>query len=263
MKLKNKTALITGASSGIGAALAHELSRCKMQCILVSLNNEALQQVADSVEKETGLRPITYECNVTDSTELAKVALQLQSSLQDGLHLLVVNAGMTMHGRFEGSTNEALRRTMELNFFAVVETVRAFLPLLKKATGEKRITLTSTPSGLYGIKERFGYSASKAAAGSFIESISHELIDDHITTTIFYPGYVATALRTSGISADGQQIAEEQAKNAKTPEEVAQIFRRAIEADKRRVFTNATGRFIFYGRVFASNLLDKLIRKKH
>ncbi|MBW7857667.1 MAG: SDR family NAD(P)-dependent oxidoreductase [Leptonema sp. (in: Bacteria)] len=108
MKLENKTALITGASSGIGAALAHELSRCKMKCILVSLNNDALQQVGDSIEKETGLRPITYECNVTDPTELAKVALQLHSSLLDGLHLFLLNAFMTMHGRFECSTSDSL-----------------------------------------------------------------------------------------------------------------------------------------------------------
>jgi short-subunit dehydrogenase len=263
MQLKGRLAVITGASSGIGEALAQELSQAGMTCVLLARRPGELNRVADTIERKCGRRPITAVCDVTDTASLQKAANDLKDVLDQGLHLLVLNAGMTMHGRFDASTSDALRRIMELNFFAVVETVRAFLPYLKKADAGKKIVLISTPSGLYGISERFGYSASKAASQAFIESIAHELHEDGISTAIFYPGYVATSLRTSGISADGQPIQEEQASNAKSPAEVARIFRRAIEKDSRHVFTNFTGRFIYFARVFAPALLDWLIRKKH
>ncbi|KAB2930998.1 MAG: SDR family NAD(P)-dependent oxidoreductase [Leptonema illini] len=263
MQIKGRLAVITGASSGIGEALAHEFSRAGMTCVLLARRADELQRVADAVESACGRRPITAVCDVTDPVSLRRATADLRETLDHGLHLLVLNAGMTMHGRFDASTTDALRRIMELNFFGAVETVRAFLPFLKKADAEKKIVLISTPSGLYGISERFGYSASKAAAQAFVESIAHELRDDAITTAIFYPGYVATSLRTSGIGADGRPIQEEQASNAKTPEAVARIFRKAIESDRRRVFTNFTGRFIYLARVLAPGLLDWLIRKKH
>lgn len=263
MQIEGRLAVITGASSGIGEALAHELSQAGMNCLLLARRSDALQRVADAVEKASGRRPVTAVCDVTDAASLQRVTVEHAELLRSGVHLLVLNAGMTMHGRFDTSTSEALRRIMELNFFGAVETVRSFLPFLKSATGKKKIVLISTPSGLYGIRERFGYSASKAASQAFIESIAHELREDDISTAIFYPGYVATALRTSGIAADGSSIQEEQASNAKSPEEVAKIFRKAIEADRRRVFTNLTGRFIYVARVLAPSLLDWLIRKKH
>ena len=276
MKLSDKYVLITGASSGIGEALAYELSSKGMHCVLLARRQSELDRVSANIIERFGQTPITQVCDVTSVDDLLKAAKTVEAQLgrsadrsdnnsgsNSGIHLLILNAGMTMHGSFESSTTDALRRIMELNFFAAVETVRQFLPFLKRATGDKKIVLISTPSGLYGISNRFGYSASKAAAQAFIESIGHELKADNISTAIFYPGYVATSLRTSGIQSDGQPISEKQASNARSAEEVAKIFTRAIEKDSRHVFTNTTGRFVYYTRTLAPWLLDLMISKKH
>jgi short-subunit dehydrogenase len=260
MDLKNKYVLITGGSSGIGEALAKELAKFSSIPILVARRKEELERVKKEILSSTGIECYIFPCDVTlkeDRRNLKEFLNQLPA-----LDIVVHNAGITNHGPFETSTEEALRKTFEINFFSVVELTKIVLPKLKQNQNKKMICLVSTPSGLYGIPERFAYSSSKAAAQLFLESISHELYKNNIKISIFFPGYTKTNLRKSGITSDGKPLSEEQEKDAKNPEEVATIFRKAIQKEKKYVFTNLTGRVIFYLRVLAPNLLDRLIRKK-
>lgn len=262
MQLRDRNILISGGSSGIGEALAVECAAAGARPVLLGRRAAELDRVVGHIRSSTGIQALSLACDVTLEADRLRLADFLREDVGE-LSVVVHNAGMTMHGPFEESNAQALRQVMELNFFAVVELTRVVLPFLKITPGPKRIALVSTPSGLYGIPERFGYSASKAASQAFLESIGHELAPFHIGITIFYPGYVRTALRTSGISASGEPIAEAQARNARSPEDVARLMRRTLEKDGRRLFTNLTGRFVFFARVLAPALLDVLIRRKH
>lgn len=260
MELKNKYVLITGGSSGIGEALAKELAKFGSIPILIARRKEELERVKKEIKESTNIDCYIFSGDITSSQHRERLKEFVITIPR--IDIVIHNAGITNHGKFENSTEEALRKTFEINFFSVVELTRILLPILKNNPNKKMICLVSTPSSLYGIPERFAYCSSKAAAQLFLESISQEVYQDNIVVSIFFPGYTKTNLRTSGITSDGKPLSEEQEKNAKEPEEIAVIFRKAIQKEKKYVFTNLTGRVIFYLRVIAPTLLDRLIRKK-
>lgn len=261
MDLHNKFILITGGSSGIGEYLAKEVAKFKAIPILIARREDELKRVQKEIYNLTGIEAITFSYDLTNYKEKENLKKFINSLPK--IDILIHNAGITNHGSFLNSTDEALRKTFEINFFSIVELTKIVLPkLLENKQDKKLIILISTPSGLYGIPERSAYSSSKAAAQAFLESISHEFYKENLKVLFFFPGYTKTNLRKSGITSDGKPLKEEQEKNAKDPAEVAKIFRKAIQKEKRIVFTNLTGRFIFYSRVICPSLLDFLIRKK-
>ncbi len=253
--------MITGGSSGIGEFLAKELAKFQAIPILIARRKEELERVQKEIQKKYNITSLIFPCDITNSNDREKLKNFINTIPR--IDVIVHNAGITNHGTFLQSTEEALRKTFEINFFSIVEVTRIALPkLLDQPEQKKLIILISTPSGLYGIPERFAYSSSKAAAQLFLESISHEFYKNNIKVLIFFPGYTRTNLRRSGLTSDGKPLQEEQEKKAKNPEEVAKIFRKAIQKERKYVFTNLTGRLIFYGRVLFPGLLDFFIRRK-
>ncbi len=261
MELHKKYVMITGGSSGIGEALAKELAKYGAIPILIARRIEELKRVQKEIKEQYNIDSMIFPCDIT-SKEERNILGEFIKKLPR-LDIVIHNAGITNHGKFENSTEEALRKTFEINFFSIVELTKLILPKLKENNDKKWICLMSTPSGLYGIPERFAYSSSKGAAQLFLESISYEIYKYNIFVSIFFPGYTKTNLRKTGITSDGKPLQEEQEKHAKEPEEVARILRKALQKEKKYVFTNLTGRFIFYMRTLAPSLLDVIVRKKY
>ncbi len=183
------------------------------------------------------------------------------------LDILINNAGITAHGRFDASNPDVLRKTMELNFFAVAEFTAGVLPLLRSSPlagrpGERAIVLVSTPSGLYGVPGRFAYSASKAAAHALMETLRSELYAEGIQSSIFCPGYTRTELRQSGLAADGSRLVEDQAAGAIEPREAARKLLRTVAGGHRIGFTGLTGHLVYWLRTLAPGTLERMMRKK-
>ncbi len=261
MQLREKTVLITGASGGIGEAAAHELARVGARPVLVARRAEELRRVAAALQESYDITAPICAADITRAADRERLRDFVENEV-GRLDVLVNNAGITAHGRFDESEPDVLRRAMELNFFAAVELTRLLLPELKRAPGDKAVLLVSTPSGLYGVPGRFAYSASKAAGHVWMETLRLELADDHIQCNIFCPGYTATALRTSGLAADGSILKEEQSKHAKSPEHAAVKLREALEKNRRITLTNLQGRVVYWLRTLAPGLLEGLMRKK-
>lgn len=261
MQWKDKYAVITGGSSGIGEALAKSIAKRKGVPVLIARSETELQRVQKEIQEAYGISSPFLSSDLTDPEDRVRIKEFLHSFPR--IDAVIHNAGITNHGLFEISTEEALRKTFEINFFAIVELMRILFPKLKEDPERRKIIgLVSTPSGLYGIPERFAYSSSKAAAQVFLESIYHELRQYNVGICFFYPGYTRTNLRKKGLTSDGKPLNEEPEKHSRSPEEVAEIIVRAIEKEKRYTFTNRTGRFIFYARVFFPGLLDSLLQKR-
>lgn len=279
MRWQNTIVLITGASSGIGEATARALATQGAELVLVARRAPELERVAGELRELTGAREsnragervhtIAADITVAEDREQIRTTVQKRCGRLD---VLVNNAGITAHGRFDASDPAVLRRACEVNFFAAVELTSALLPLLKLARPpaqrsaakiRKSIALVSTPSGLYGVPGRFAYSASKAAGHAWMETMRSELHADEIDAVIFCPGYARTALRTSGLAADGSQLQEEQSKHAKEPAWMAAKLRRALEAGRQRVvLTGFQGSIVYWLRTLAPGLLEWLMRKK-
>ncbi|MCE9598719.1 MAG: SDR family NAD(P)-dependent oxidoreductase [Spirochaetia bacterium] len=261
MDIKGKNVLITGASSGIGAAAAIEAASRGAFPILVARRRNELERIAAMIQNNTGRLPLFQNCDITEKSDRSALIEWLEKEIES-LPLLINNAGITAHGRFDKTRPEVLERTMQVNFFAPVFLTQEILPLMRKAEGKKKIVLVSTPSALHGVPGRFAYSASKAAGHAWIETIRIELKEEGFDTLLFCPGYTTTALRTSGLAGDGSTLEEEQASGARTPEDVAKLLLTSVRKDDRISFTNAAGRYLYYMRTMAPGTLENALGKK-
>ncbi|MBE7439944.1 MAG: SDR family oxidoreductase [Spirochaetales bacterium] len=256
---QGKQVLVTGASSGIGRSTALHLADAGATVYLLARRIFDLERVASEIEGRGG-RALALACDIESGADLMAAEHRVRQS-SGKLDVLINNAGITAHGRFDQSLPAVLRKTMEINFFAMTEVTRIFLPLLKAARGAQ-IMLVSTPTGLFGVPGRYAYAASKAAGHAFMETLSMELKENHISTHIFCPGYVQTGLRSSGLAADGEVLSEEQEKGAMEASEAAALLIRALARNKRIAFTGLNGRVMYFLRALAPRLLEKLILKK-
>ncbi|HMU84034.1 MAG TPA: SDR family NAD(P)-dependent oxidoreductase [Leptospiraceae bacterium] len=260
MNIKGKNVLITGASSGIGEAAARETARRGGIPLLVARREEELARVAREIQTESGIKAAFLVCDV--SSPLDRIKIEPFARSAGGVSILINNAGITAHGRFDQTQPGIAEQAMNLNFFAALYTTQTLLPVMRETAGQKKIVLVSTPSALYGIPGRFAYSASKAAGHAWMESIRIELKREGFDTLIFCPGYTRTQLRTRGLSADGTVLSEEQASGAKDPSQVATILLEAVRKDKRIAFTNSAGPLVYYLRTLAPGFLEKMLAKK-
>ena len=261
MNLTGKRVLITGASSGIGEASAKELAARKAIPILIARRHAELKRVQQEIESQYGLRVEIIAADISTLRGRRQVYEGLTKKAE-ALHVLIHNAGITVHGNFADARSEVLRQAMEINFFAAVELTALLLPLLKRTQGKKAIVLLSTPSGLYGIPKRFAYSASKAAGHAWLESLRFELKEDSIFTSIYCPGYTRTNLRRNALSTDGKSLTVEQAKGAHSPAKVARKLCRAIQKEKRIATMDLNGFVVYWLRTLAPALLEWMIAKK-
>lgn len=262
MEWEKKVVMITGASSGIGEALAYAAASSGSRLILVARREDRLLSVKKGIlSKYPGTWVQTIAADIKSEADCRKL-VKTCTNYQEGLHILIHNAGITAHGRFEVTQDSVLRDTMEINFFAPARLTRLLLPIMKESPGPKKIVYVSTPSGFHGIPERAAYSASKAAGNMLMETLRFELEPWNIGTMIFAPGYTKTELRTSGLGPDGKVISEDQEKNAKTPEEVASLLMEGVRKDKTNVFTDLNGRAVYWLRVLAPRFLFNKIKEK-
>ena len=210
--LKNGVAAITGAGSGIGAALAVELARRGMHLALADRNAPGLEAAADRA-REAGA---TVSTHVFDVTDRAMVAAWPQAVLaQHGrVTVLVNNAGIAVGGTFEQVDAADFDQLMEINFAAPVRLVRAFLPVLARETAAQIVNVSSI-FGIIAPPGQTAYCASKFALRGFSESLRHELAmaASPVGVTVVHPGGVRTAIASSariprGATAD--QVAQQQ-----------------------------------------------------
>jgi short-subunit dehydrogenase len=251
--------LITGASSGIGRATAELLADCGARVLLVARRAIEMERICAGIQSRGG-QAWALPCDIESAQDLDRLPRSV-SAITDRLHFLINNAGITAHGRFDRTAPRVLRKTMELNFFAMTEVTRLLLPALKQGAPAS-IVLVSTPSGLYGVPGRFAYSASKAAGHAFMQTLGMELRQDDIHTLIFCPGYVKTALRQSGLTEGGDILNEEQDAGAIEPEEAARRLMEAIIKKKRIAFTGFNGRAVYWLRALAPAFLEKKMMHK-
>jgi short-subunit dehydrogenase len=178
-------ALITGASSGIGRALAFELARHGTDLVLLARRAERLQEHANDIEK-LGRRAICVVGDITDP-DCRRRALDAARMELGGLDILVNNAGIAAHGRFAESDPARVRPLFETNFFAPVELIREALPLLREGRQPLVVNIGSI-LGQRAAPHKSEYSASKYAIHGFTEAIRPEFAKLGIELLLVAPG---------------------------------------------------------------------------
>jgi short-subunit dehydrogenase len=236
-----RTCVITGAASGIGAALALNLARRKAVLVLVDRDADGLGRVA-GLAREVGAAGVdTYVIDLSDGGDRLDLAAEV-ASRHGGADLLVNNAGVALSGTFEQVSMKDFDWLMEINLHAVVRMTKAFLPQLLNRPGSHVVNVSSL-FGLIAPPTQVAYATSKFGVRGFTEALRHELADRGVGVTVVHPGGIKTNIaanaRLSGPDLDGEQAARAlafaEAALTMPPEDAAQIIVAAIQARKPRL----------------------------
>jgi NAD(P)-dependent dehydrogenase (short-subunit alcohol dehydrogenase family) len=243
MNVENRTAVITGAASGIGRAIAVSLARRGCNLALADVNDAGLSETARLTQaaetdqahrtaSQSALRISQHHLDVADRRAVA-VFPQAVIAAHPGVDILINNAGVAVGGMFEAVSEEDFEWLFEINFWGVVRMTRAFLPLLRKSDDARVVNLSSI-YGLISPPGETSYSASKFAVRGFSNSLRHELAGSKVGVTVVHPGGVATSI------ADSARVPKDM-----PPEEIAR--RRALAKKALTMPPAAAGEIIVQG----------------
>lgn len=236
---RDKVAVVTGAASGIGRALAVQLAERGAALALVDRNAEALAETAE-LARPHGTRVTTHAVDVADAERMERLVAEVVAA-HGGVHLVVNNAGVSVTGTLEEQSLEDLRWIVGVNFWGVVHGCKLFLPALRRARAagaEAHIVNVSSMFGLIGLPTQSSYCATKFAVRGLSEALWAELRAAGIGVTSVHPGGVRTNIVRDSRTADPDaklRMMERFEKNALAPEQVARQILRAVEKDRMRV----------------------------
>lgn len=238
----HQSVVITGASSGIGEALAYELARQGARLTLGARRLDNLTVVTEKC-RSLGGEAIAVQCDVADKAQCAHL-IQQAVDTYSGIDTLVNNAGITMWARFSDLQDPALiDQIMQVNFMGAVYCTYYALPHLKKSRG--RIACISSMAEKLIAPGNTGYVASKRALDAFYESLRPEISDDGISITMLYLGFIDTGFAGKMLDSSGQQSAgiEPMLKGTKqmSAEDGARLIAQTTADRKRHVFMPVNG----------------------
>jgi short-subunit dehydrogenase len=191
MKFQGHAVLITGASSGIGAALARELARQGAQLVLMARRLERLEDLRAELAA-VGAQAVVHVGDVTRRADL-DAAVALTINRYGRLDMAIANAGFGVVGPLEKLSVEDYRRQFETNVFAVLETSKACLAELRKSRG--RLVLIGSVAGYVSAPNASPYAMSKFAVRALAEALRPELAPHGVTVTLISPGFVESEIR--------------------------------------------------------------------
>ncbi|MFY1702593.1 MULTISPECIES: SDR family NAD(P)-dependent oxidoreductase [Micromonospora] len=187
------TAVVTGAASGIGEALAHGLARRGSDLVLLDRDAQRLATVLTALRTRYPDQQVTgHVVDLADATRTAEVAEQIRDR-HPRIRLLVNNAGVALGGRFDQISLDEFGWVMDVNFRSVVQLTHVLLPALKAEPGAHLVCVSSL-FGLIAPAGQTAYAASKFAVRGFTEALRHELRADGVGVTSVHPGGIRTSI---------------------------------------------------------------------
>lgn len=260
MSFTNKIIWITGASSGIGKALAIELSRQNAQLVISSRNHEALEAVKKECKnpKDVKIIPLDLE-DYMHVSEKVREAIACFGKID----ILVNNGGISQRSLTKDTSVAVDKRIMDINYLGTVALTKALLPhFIQNKNGQ--FAVTTSVVGKIGTPMRSSYAASKHALHGFFDSLRAEHHKDNIAVTLICPGFVATNVSKNALTGDGtpQKIMDTATANGIQPDRFAKLMAKAIRKKKEEVcIGGAKEKLGIYVKRFFPKLLSVMIRK--
>ncbi len=223
---RDHSVLITGASAGIGAALAIAFGAQGAKVSLCARRKERLHEIAEQVENAGGTA-LALSCDVTRQ-EVIREATEKTVAAFGGLDVAIANAGFGVSGLLEDLSVEDYRRQFETNFFGVLNTIYATLPYLKQSQG--RLVVISSVLGRVASPSSSAYCSSKFALCGLSDALYYELREQGVSVTCIEPGLIATEFRQVDNKGQYHPEAEDPAPRwlRVSPERAARSMLRAI-----------------------------------
>ena len=253
-EIRGKWALVTGAASGIGRAIALRLAREGAHLFLVDIDEAGLASVGEEARQE-GVQVIGRRCDMAEPCEVSAAAAEILARC-GGVDILVNNAGITYYGRTDEMSAEHWDRLMRVNLLSHVQFTRELLPSLL-GRPEAHVLNVCSILGLIGMPKVTASCTSKFAMVGFSESLRNEFGRQGLGVTALCPGFVSTNLFTN---APLPESAEEHKLPPRlictTPERVAKAAIKAIYRNRRLVTIEPFARLMYAVKRFAPWLLD-------
>jgi short-subunit dehydrogenase len=257
VSFENRVIVLTGASAGIGRALALELAPERPRLALAARDAERLEQVAAEC-RARGARTLVVPTDVSVPQDCARLVSRTLAEWET-LDVLVHNAGIGMIARFDELTDLAVyERLMRVNYLGPVHLTHAALSALKRSRG--LIVAVASLAGLTGVPTRTGYAASKHALIGFFDSLRVELLGSGVDVTVVAPDFVASEIHKRAIGPDGRPLGRSPMQEARimTTERCAQLIAGAMRRRQRLLVMSLRGRAGRFVRLLAPGLIDRV-----
>ena len=260
MELRDKVVWITGASSGIGEALAHASAKRGAKLILSARRTDALERVRTACGRDNSTAMV-LPLDVSDLASLPGKADEVIKRF-GRIDILVHNAGVSQRARAIDTSIQVDEAIMRTNFLGPVALTKAVLPTMTRAKSG-HIVVVSSLVGKFGTPMRTSYAASKHALHGFFDSLRAEVFADGIQVNIVCPGFVRTEVSRHALTGDGSQHGQMDEATARgiAPEAASEAILKAVAAGREETYVGGREVAGVYLKRFAPTLLSRIIRR--
>jgi short-subunit dehydrogenase len=237
-ELTGRVAVVTGASRGIGAAIARRLAREGCHVVLAARSQDRIEQLAAALHNDYGVRALAIPTDMSDTAQVESMIQQAEMEF-GGIDILVNNAGVGIYGEIAEVQEQDLRYVFDVNFFGVVKAIQTVVPGMRRR-GEGVIVNVSSVVGKFALPMGGGYSATKFALQAISSAARAELAADNIHVIVVCPGLTDTefAVHSRISTAQGDRKTGERPNPMRgvAPERVAERVVQAIYRQEAEVY---------------------------
>ncbi|MCF6170639.1 MAG: SDR family oxidoreductase [Bacteroidales bacterium] len=257
--MQNKVVVITGATSGIGKALAYEFAGRGAKVVMGARTHGKLVEIAEDIKHKGG--DVAYAQTDVTKEEDCKNLILTAIDVFGKIDILINNAGISMRALLEDVSIRVLKQLMDVNFWGTVYCTKYALAHILKEKGS--IVAVSSIGGLIGLPGRTGYSASKFAINGFMESLRTENLNKNLHVLMAFPGFTTSNIRNTALSADGSPQGESPREEEKmmTAEQVAREIYSAISKRKNKLVLTTLGKSMVLVNKYFPAWLSKRVFK--
>jgi short-subunit dehydrogenase len=256
MELSGRVAAITGASSGIGLAVARHLAREGVAVVLGARRTDRLEAAVQEI-RAAGGRAHGVTIDVASGPDTRRFVDEAMTAF-GRLDIMICNAGFGFYGTVEDTPPEVMQRMMDVNFMGTYHASRAALPLFRQQ-GRGHILIVSSIVGRRGIAQMSGYTATKMAQVGFAEALRAEFAGSDIHVSVVYPVSTQTEFRTAMARDYGHSVAGLGPKQS--VDDVARAMVACVRRPKPEVYPHRASRALAIVSVVAPGIADRLVRR--
>lgn len=253
-----KRTLITGASSGIGKALAFAMAKKEAVLVLAARRADRLEHVAEDINTAFSHlpKPLVFPCDVSIRESVKRL---IESTIQQmgGIDILVNNAGIGVYGNSQKTSISDFRAIIDVNFFGAVHCILEVLPHMTKR-GEGHIVNIASVAAKHGVPYLGAYGAGKAALAALSQSLRAELKGSGVSVVVVYPGYTQTEFFAKEKHVGG---GVRPAGPYESPEQVAKKIIRGLEKNKQEIVLPMGGKVLSTVQGILPRVVDKVMER--
>ncbi len=259
-QLQNKVVWITGASSGIGEALAYACAKNNCRLVLSSRREAELQRVKAACQLPDE-QVLVLPLDLADHDDMPQKAAQVVDHF-GRIDILLNNGGISQRSKVIDTEMAVYERLVKIDYLGTVAITKAALPYMVKQ-GSGHIGVVTSLMGKFAAPMRSGYCGAKHALHGFFDALRMEHHDDQIKVTLICPGFVRTNVSKNALTADGrpQNSMDEATDQGMSAEECARRILRAIERNKMEVVMGGKETIPVYLKRFFPSLVHRIVRK--